>query len=1093
MIPRNTPGRSDDDGLLSARDVLARVLSLGSSELIRQTLRQLCEASGFDAADLWLQDPAGEYLWRQTSWHRAGLDHLHAPPGDSRVSVDWRRSALARVLTEGEPHWIEDIAEEPGYHGRATALGRAEITEASVFAVGNGDGVRGVVVVLGKEKGAPNQEIRQLFAETGSQLAEHLEHSQAEQDLREREEALRAFFSSAPVPWHETDRAGIVLAANNAFCDLLGRPLSGILGKAVWEFVVPSERETCRSEWMRAAIHRGARPPVLRTYLTETGGELTVRVHTCRLGQNISEVLDHAASHGGKAASDVRHRTELQTSLLDQVNDAVVMVDTEFRVTYWNRAAERLFGWTAADVMGEPYRTVAGTMVTPSERQTIHAEILNKGSWNGEIICTSRNGTKFVVHLSWSVLRDEAGQVKHAVGLHRDITTPKQMEQALRASQDRLKLAQTALSMGTWEVDLRSRTVQCSEQCLRLYGITAQGEKITLDEWHSRVHPDDRDRKIAAARSRLNSHEPFERQFRVLWSDGAVRWLHSQALVVFDEDGSAARVIGVDFDISEHKRIQEELARAKEAAEAASRAKSEFLANMSHEIRTPMNGVVGMTELALETELTPIQREYLNTVKLSADSLLTVINDILDFSKIEAGKLELDPVEFRLRDFLDETCKLIALRAHQKGLELACDVSPSVPYCVIADPVRIRQVLLNLIGNAIKFTDRGEVVVTVESELAGGNGLDLRFAVRDTGIGIVPEKQKAIFQPFAQADGSTTRRFGGTGLGLTICERLVTMMGGRIWVESAAGQGSTFHFSVAAGCGKELSPQSASDVRALAGVRVLVVDDNATNRSILAEVLSLWGMQPLVAENAAEAIRLYHSSSVSIPLILTDVHMPDMDGFEMAANIKNSAAAATIVMLTSGSHAGDVARCKDLGIEAYLSKPVSQKELQAAILRVLQPHLLRAQTPAPEEAKKASGSIGTRAPLRILLAEDNVVNQKVAVRMLQNEGHSVAVANNGREALAALEREPFQLILMDVQMPEMDGFEATAAIRARERFTGIHLPIIAMTAHAMAGDQERCLGAGMDGYISKPVHKSELVEAINALRNLADAIPHGLA
>jgi CheY-like chemotaxis protein len=312
-------------------------------------------------------------------------------------------------------------------------------------------------------------------------------------------------------------------------------------------------------------------------------------------------------------------------------------------------------------------------------------------------------------------------------------------------------------------------------------------------------------------------------------------------------------------------------------------------------------------------------------------------------------------------------------------------------------------------------------------------------------------------------------------------------------VESAAGQGSAFHFTVTASCGQEVSPEGTLDVRGLAGVRVLVVDDNATNRSILAESLSLWGMQPLIAENARDAIDLYNSSAVSIPLILTDVHMPDMDGFELAANIKNRASAATIVLLTSGSHAGDVARCKDLSIEGYLTKPVSQKDLQAAILRVLQPHLLRAQSSAPSETGNAPDTNGIRPPLRILLAEDNVVNQKVAVRMLQNEGHTVTVANNGREVLAALEREPFQLILMDVQMPEMDGFEATAAIRARERFTGAHLPIIAMTAHAMAGDQERCLGAGMDGYISKPVHKAELVQAINALRGLAEAISSGLA
>jgi PAS domain S-box-containing protein len=774
---------------------------------------------------------------------------------------------------------------------------------------------------------------------------------------------------------------------------------------------------------------------------------------------------------------------DLQASILDQIKDAVVTVDRDFLVTYTNAAAERLFGWTGLEALGKEYRAFAGTVVTPGERQAIHADILNRGSWNGEIICTNRAGKQFVTGVSWSVLRDNHGNVRGVAGIHRDLTSPKQMEQALRTTQDRLKLAQSALSLGSWEVDFASGTVAISESLLRLYGAEEIRERLTLGEWHTYVHPEDRERKIAEARRHFDDREPFDRQYRVILPDGSIRWFHSKALAIFDDQGQAIRMVGVDFDITQDKRIEGELAHAKEAAEAASRAKSEFLANMSHEIRTPLNGVVGMTDLVLETELTGEQREYLNTVKLSADALLTVINDILDFSKIEAGKLELDPTEFQLRDFLDETCRLLALRAHQKGLELVSDVAPSVPEWVVGDTSRIRQVLLNLVGNAVKFTELGEVVVAVEPRPSDtADTVVLAFSVRDTGIGITPEQQNIIFHPFAQADGSTTRRYGGTGLGLTICQRLVKLMGGSIGLESEIGRGSTFHFTVRLGVAPNCARERVTGPPALQDVRVLVVDDNATNRRILAETLSRWGMRPIVADSATAALRLHQSADPPIPLTLSDVHMPEMDGFELAAKVKRRTPGSAVVLLTSGSHAGDIARCRELGVDAYLTKPVIQRELQAAIVRVLQPSSGEAGCSdsvfpgAPPEQTPEK-----LRPLRILLAEDNIVNQKVATRMLENDGHRVTVVANGREALDALERETFHLVLMDIQMPEMDGFEATIAIRARERYTGKRIPILAMTAHAMIGDQDRCLVAGMDAYVAKPVRKAELLQAISSV------------
>jgi CheY-like chemotaxis protein len=495
-----------------------------------------------------------------------------------------------------------------------------------------------------------------------------------------------------------------------------------------------------------------------------------------------------------------------------------------------------------------------------------------------------------------------------------------------------------------------------------------------------------------------------------------------------------------------------------------------------------MNGVLGMIEMTLDTELTPEQREYLAMAKTSADDLLRVINDLLDFSKIEAGKLDLDPIFFNLRERLPQTMKPLAWGADQKGLELTCDIRPEVPEEIFADPSRLRQILVNLVGNAIKFTERGEVGLEVGVESPGEEKVRLHFAVRDTGVGIAPEKQKLIFEAFAQADGSTTRTFGGTGLGLTISSRLVEMMGGQIGVESRLGEGSRFHFSIPVRVAKATTPQ-AMQRKDLEGLPVLVVDDNFTNRRILGDILMRWGMRPTLASSGRAALaRLEESrrSGDSFALLLTDANMPEMDGFAFVEQIRQQVdlANTTIMMLTSARKGEDWARCRELGIVAYLVKPVSQSELLDAILRVLGTRAaVREETPS-----FSRHSLGQRQfSLRVLLAEDNPVNQKLASRLMQKWGHRVVVVENGREALKALERRTFDVVVMDVSMPEMDGFEAAAAIRAKERANGLHLPIIAMTAHAMKGDRERCLAAGMDGYISKPVQPKELLEALESV------------
>jgi PAS domain S-box-containing protein len=674
--------------------------------------------------------------------------------------------------------------------------------------------------------------------------------------------------------------------------------------------------------------------------------------------------------------------------------------------------------------------------------------------------------------------------------LRQEISVRKEAESALRESDQRTRLLLDSTAEAIYGLDLQGQCTFSNRATLRLLGYSDVSELLGRN-MHDLVHHSRPDGSRYAASecpiyATLSNAEANHSDLEVLWRSDGTSFPAEYWSYPIKRDGQIAGAVVTFIDITARRAAQQAMLSAKEAAESANRAKSEFLANMSHEIRTPMNGIIGMTELALDTPLNQEQREYLQLVRSSADSLLRVINDVLDFSKIEAGRLDLDRTDFDLPELVTQTLKTLAVRAHKKGLELSSRIAPDAPQMLSGDPDRVRQILVNLVGNAIKFTHKGSVVVEVGPETGSpeADPFRLHFIVRDTGIGIPIEKQQVIFEAFSQVDGSTTRKYGGTGLGLTITRRLTEMMGGKVWVESQPNVGSTFHFTLKLAPPEKNGSGRNSRRAELESLHVLIVDDNETNRMILDEMLKNWRMVPTLAdggEAALMAMRWARDQGNSFPLVLLDGHMPGMDGFEVARRIKTdpSLAGATIMMLTSDRQVGDAARCREIGITVYLVKPIGQSDLLDGILNALGTQILdAADSIAPAKA------VSTTRPLRLLLAEDNAVNSHLALTLLRKWGHEVVLATNGREALDFLESagvKAFDAVLMDVQMPAMDGMEATAAIRARERTLGTHLPIIGVTAHAMKGDRERCLEGGMDGYVSKPIRPETLLSELARL------------
>ncbi len=805
----------------------------------------------------------------------------------------------------------------------------------------------------------------------------------------------------------------------------------------------------------------------------------------------------------------LREERQLLRTLMDNLPESIYFKDAEGRYLVDNAAHRQMLGASSEEeVKGKTVRDFfppeLAEQYVRDDENVIRA---GKPVQNLLETITDSKGLVRLHEFTKVPLRDAAGQVTGLICIGRDVTDQREQERALARERNLLRTLMDILPDHIFVKDTQSRFILANAATLKSLGVTRNEDvrgKTDFDflpaERAAQFHADE-EQVIQTGRPLLNREE------LLIDAAGSAKWLLTTKVPLRGADGEVVGLVGISHDISARRTMESELRRAVEAAEAASRAKSEFLARMSHEIRTPMNAVIGMTELALDTDLTRDQRECLQMGLTSAEALLTVINDILDFSKVEAGKLQLEPAPFHVRDSLADAVRSLGVKAQQKGLELACRVAPDVPDLLVGDLGRLRQVIVNLVGNAIKFTDSGEIVVRVglapapcghpdpvppgreqgERDRDGERDGEvcLRFEVADTGVGIAKDKHRAIFEPFEQADTSTTRRYGGTGLGLAISAQLVQLMGGRMAVESEPGRGSRFHFTARfrtiSGQEVTLGPVEPPDVH---GLRVLVVDDNATHRDILKEMLTNWRMRPTVVGStpqALEELRRAADAGAHYSLLLADAVMPPPDGFELAEEVSREPGlvSGVVMMLTPASRAAGAERCRAAGVQATVLKPIKQSELLDTLLAVAGAvGQRRGGAPLGARARGDPDEAPKLPPLRVLLAEDAVINQHLAVRLLEKAGHSVRVASNGLQAIEALGQERFDVVLMDVQMPELGGFEATERIRARERGAGGHVPVIALTAHAMKGDRERCLQAGMDGYVAKPIRARELFQAM---------------
>jgi PAS domain S-box-containing protein len=915
------------------------------------------------------------------------------------------------------------------------------------------------------------------------------ERKLVEQQLRLQAAALEAAAPGLVI----TDPEGTIQWVNPAYTAMSGYALAEVVGKNprllksgkhspefyrdMWGTILSGQ------VWRGEIVNRRKDGTLYIEELTITPvrGKAKEITHFVAIGQDITL---------RKQAEEARAQL---AAIVESSDEAIISATLEGQILSWNEGAVRLFGYAADEIVGREVTT----LVPPDHASDLRRfpELLRSGERVSRFVtaCTRKDGSSVHVLVSMSPIYDKHGKVVSASAIVRDITERKQAEAALLEERHLLHTLMDNLPDVIYFKDRESRFTRINQAHAKGFGLSDPAQAIGKRDFdfftgeHAQQAFADEQEIIRTGQPMLGKEE------KETWPDGHVTWVSSTKMALRDARGNIVGTFGVSRDITERKEGEVAMQKAMKAAEEANRAKSEFLANISHELRTPMNAVIGMTELALATDLNSEQRRYLEVVESSANALLALINDILDFSEIDGRRVELESIPFSLAEAVDEALRPLSIQAYGKGLEMAYGVSPRIPSTLLGDPGRLKQLLVNLVGNAIKFTKQGEVVVRAGLESQEANAVGLHFTVADTGVGIPADKVEMIFEAFTQVDGSMTRRFAGSGLGLAICAQLTRMMGGRIWVESELAKGSTFHFTVRLGQVEGAAcPRAEAPRDLLRGLAVLVADDHVASREIVGEILRHLGMIPALADSLEAALAAIGSAQTSESAfrgVLLDAQMPGGDGFSLAEQARRIPGFSAPILMMLPPHAAwrEVARCRELGIMDYLTKPVRESELAEALVRVLD----KSASAREKNAQMRGSAQELGRVLRILLAESNEVSQVLVTHLLEKRGHEVVVAVDGVEAVAALKNlnpEGFDLVLMDVQMPRMNGLEVTRAIREKELDTRRHLPILAMTAHALRSEEERCRAAGMDGYIAKPIRANDLFEMIQRVaENLTGA------
>ncbi|MGB8952552.1 MAG: PAS domain S-box protein [Candidatus Aminicenantales bacterium] len=971
-----------------------------------------------------------------------------------------------------------DVSKEPGY----LSLISQTKSELIIPLLVKGQLV-GVIDIQSEKLNTFSKDDVAVLQSIANYIAYIIDEKQQEEELRQERDKVKKekayldqLFDSAQEAIVVTDKKGHVLRINPEFTQMFGYSAKEAMGQLIDNLIAPKDsRENAWDITQKAGTGKKLATETVRRRKDGTLIYVSLLISPIIIDGQLESLyaIYRDITERKRAEEELEKRQKYFASVFHDTPNAIVTVDASHHITGWNPGAEKIFGYKQVEVLGKNIDAIVARpdVLTEAEGFT-KMTLAGDNIPSRETIRYRKDGTPINVILAGSPIK-VGNKLEGVVFVYTDITERKRYEEALQKEAAKLSGMISGMEEGFIFINNQNRVIEVNEYTLKL--INKKKSEVLGKNIFSVKLKEDREKLREIIRQfKENPNSPpvvVQKPF------GHMETVYRYQPIYRDNayDGLLINLIDVT-----------ELVVAREQAKTANVAKGEFLANMSHEIRTPMNGIIGMTELCLQTNLSPEQSDYLSSISESAHVLMNLINDILDFSKIEAKKIDLENIPFSLRDCIEDTVSLLALQAHKKGLELAAHISSELTERVLGDPSRLRQILINLVGNSIKFTDKGEVIISVKEESRTDESVDILFTVSDTGIGIPKAKQQLIFDVFTQADSSMTRNYGGSGLGLSICYKLVELMGGKVWVESELGKGSTFYFTISFGLAKhKAKKRERTRLEDLRDLSVLIVDDNATNRKILKAILTNWKMDPVEAASGKEALSLMRRAKKEgrpFTLILLDAQMPEMDGFTLAAKIKHDPTLANpiIMMLTSVGMRGDASRCRKLGISAYLTKPIKQSDLLDAIMLSL------SAKPSPQDQSDliTKHSIKEhKRPLNILLAEDNLINQKVTILVLNKQGHKVMVANNGREVLSALKNANFDLILMDVQMPKMDGLDATKAIRKKEEKTGSHIPIVAMTAHAMKGDRERCLAVGMDEYLSKPLKLAHLMDTIDRVVN----------